>query len=155
MLQAEQIVCGQEIGKSLDSTHLVGAQVLFTKLKQSYDQELGKKDNDVTTLRDQLFKLLQRKKSDGMPLLSKIVMQKVCLCLGYLVIKTTNSCWKTSVDDLLSFGSNNGPQECFISLTILKSAAQISEDVPLSPKDQAMGRIWAKENASKVFGFMA
>mmetsp|Transcript_33054 Transcript_33054/g.50684 ORF Transcript_33054/g.50684 Transcript_33054/m.50684 type:complete len:224 (-) Transcript_33054:2201-2872(-) len=77
------------------------------------------------------------------------------MCIAIIALKTTKSCWENSIDDLIKFGSSFTPQECYISLLILKNAAYLFSEVNFLPRDQALMRAWFRANAFKVFEFIA
>jgi hypothetical protein len=51
----------------------------------------------------------------------KPVIEKLCMAISILALNTTHTCWPNSITDLLDFGFNHGPIECFVALNILKN----------------------------------
>ena len=102
------------------SAYFVGAQALYQKLDRAFETELADKAAHVIELRDQILNLLGPN-SERAAGYHKMVIERLCMSVAYLALHTTNTCWQTSVSDLISFGTNYGPQQCFVSLNILKN----------------------------------
>jgi len=104
--------------------HFIGAQALYQKLDKDFEIELATKNEHVIELRDKLFGLLtpeQNQPASAKPTYHKMVIERLCMSLAYLALHTTNTCWNTSIKDIISYGGAHGPAQCFISLSILKN----------------------------------
>jgi len=107
----------------------------------------------VVELRDKVFGLLIQSGEQETPFYNKTVLERLCMSLAYLALHTNNTCWQTSIKDIISFGSNYGPTQCFISLNILKNICITFENKQFSQKETAIIKRWLKENVSKVFEY--
>jgi len=76
----------------------IGAQIIYKKIESHFDQ-IEKKDALVIEVRNTLFGLL--------PAIfgKRIVLDRLCMAIALLALKTTNTCWTTSVDDIIRQGS--------------------------------------------------
>lgn len=67
---------------------------MFKKIETHFDQ-IESKDAQIIEVRNTLFDLLM--KSSG----RKIVMDRLCMAIALLALKTTNTCWTTSIADFI------------------------------------------------------
>lgn len=58
------------------------------------------------------------------PSKSKVVFERLCMCISYIALKTCNGAWPESIENIIAFGSVNQDQ-CYIALLILKHLAMI------------------------------
>lgn len=108
--------------------HFIGAQALFQKLDKNFG-DLAQKDAHVVELRDKLFELM-RPAAEGeaeKPTYHKMVLERLSMCVAYIALNTTNTCWTNSVQDIITYGASFGPMQCFISFSILKHICIVFE----------------------------
>ena len=142
--QAQQILQG----------HFIGAQALYQKLDKDFERELAPKDAHVIELRDKLFGLVgPQDDQNPKPVYHQTVIERLCMSLAYLALHTTNTCWQTSAQDIISYGSSYGPAQCFVSLNILKNICITFENKMFNQKQTALAKRWFRENVNAVFQY--
>lgn len=99
-------------------------------------------------VRNTLFALLPQTYS------RRIVMDRLCMAIALLALKTTNSCWSTSVSDIIKHGSSSAEQ-CFVSLLLLKYIPDLYEQHCLDRKSKFMVENYTRENLHSVLGYFA
>ena len=82
-----------------------------------------------------------------------MVIERLCMSLAYLALHTTNTCWQTSVQDIILYGGGYGPTQCFISLSILKNICITFETKMFNQRSQALIKRWLMENVNGVFEY--
>jgi hypothetical protein len=75
------------------------------------------------------------------------------MSLSYIALYSTNTCWQTSIKDIISYGSNFGPTQCFIALTILKNICITFENKMFDQKQTALIKRMFRENVNFIFEF--
>ena len=75
------------------------------------------------------------------------------MCLGMIALHTTNTCWKSSIDDIIIF-SNRGPSQLFIALNIIKNICITFESKMFSERETSLIKRWLLENVASVFQFI-
>ena len=75
------------------------------------------------------------------------------MSLAYLTLHTTNTCWQTSIQDVISYGGGYGPAQCFISLNILKNVCITFENKMFNQKQTSLIKRWFRENVNGVFEY--
>lgn len=68
----------------------IGAQILYKKLETHFEQ-IESKDDQVLEVRNMLLQLLPQCTK------YRIVLDRLCLALALLALKTTHTCWGSSV----------------------------------------------------------
>ena len=72
---------------------------------------MAQKDAHVVELRDKLFELM-RPAGEGeaeKPTYHKMVLERLSMCVAYIALNTTNTCWTNSVQDIINYGASFGP----------------------------------------------
>lgn len=107
-------------------------------------------------LRDQILNLFTPagEGEQPKPQYSKLVTERLCMCVAYLALHTTNSIWKSSVPDLIAFGSRFGPQQCFVALNVLKNVCITFEIKMLDVRTTSLIKRWFIEYVGTVFQFV-
>ena len=77
------------------------------------------------------------------------------MSVATIALNTTNTCWSQSVSDLIAFGSNHGPSECFVALSILKNICVIYSTKVFSSQKTALIKRWLRESVSGVFDYLS
>lgn len=93
--------------------------MVFKKIETHFDQ-IEAKDAQIIEVRNTLFQLL--------PLTygRKIVMDRLCMAIALLALKTSNTCWSSSIQDFIASGSASAEQ-CFVCLLLLKHLTSMFE----------------------------
>jgi hypothetical protein len=84
-------------------------------------------DKAVIDVRDNLFRILTFVLEADGPEKGRVVLDRVCMSIAMIALKSSNSCWMKSVDDIIAFGSTN-QQQCYLSMVLLKNICQLFED---------------------------
>jgi len=80
-----------------------------------------------------------------------MVIERLCMSVAYLALHTTNTCWQSSIADIVSYGSSFGAQECFVALNILKNVCITFETKMFNQRQTALIKRWFKEAVPSVF----
>ena len=59
--------------------------------------------------------------------MTKTVIDRLCMSLALISIRTTDSCWQNSIQQIIEFGSTNALQ-CHVSLVVLKHICEVFEN---------------------------
>mmetsp|Transcript_1199 Transcript_1199/g.2192 ORF Transcript_1199/g.2192 Transcript_1199/m.2192 type:complete len:282 (+) Transcript_1199:199-1044(+) len=133
---------------------MIGSSILTQKLNKDFEVELAIKDEHILELRDKIFTLLRQGSEDGIHY-SKLVLENLSLSVANVAIHTTNSCWQSSVKDLVDFGLNNSPRECFIALNILKNICVTHFTKVFNQKTTQLLKRYLNENVGAVLDMLA
>ena len=77
----------------------IGAQSLYQKIKNEYDQiSTGKKDDPMKALRDSIFQMLTNFQADQQRL---SVIERLCMAIAMISLKACNTFWVDSVKDII------------------------------------------------------
>lgn len=135
------------------NSHFIGAQALYQKLDRSFETELESRESHIIELRDQILKLLLSSHQQQMNY-HKMVIERLCMCVSYLILYTSNTCWKTSCADIISFGSSHGPHECFVALCILKNVCVTFGHKTFNARQTSLVKRWVIESAGPVMAYI-
>jgi len=80
-----------------------------------------------------------------------MVIERLCMSVAYLALHTTNTCWQSSIADIVSYGSSFGAQQCFVALNILKNVCITFETKMFNQRQTALIKRWFKEAVPSVF----
>ena len=72
-------------------------------------------------------------------------MDRLCMGIALLALKTTNTCWQTSVADIMKHGSLSAEQ-CFVSLLLLKYIPDLMENHCLDRKSKFVVQNYIRDN---------
>jgi hypothetical protein len=125
----------------------IGAQVIFKKIETHFDQ-IATKDAQVVELRNILYQLLPS--TFG----KKVVMDRLCMAISLLALKTTNTCWTTSIQNFVTSGSESAEQ-CYISLMLLKHFTQLFDTHIHERREKKIAEEFVRENLKLVLDFLA
>jgi hypothetical protein len=64
-----------------------------------------------------------------------LVLDRLCMSLSMIALKTCFSCWPDSVNDIIKFGSAS-QEKCFLSTILLKNAIMLFEDLIFNGKQK-------------------
>ena len=81
-------------------------------------------------------------------------MDRLCMGIALLALKTTNTCWQTSVSDIMKHGSSSAEQ-CFVSLLLLKYIPDLMENHCLDRKSKFVVQNYIRDNLESVLGYFA
>lgn len=110
--QAWQIATQLLTADRSQQDQFIGAQIIFKKLENHFDQ-IEKKNSQILEVRDTLFNLLPQTYS------RKVVLDRLCMAIALLAIYTSQTCWTSSVTDIIEMGSQSA-EKCYVSLVLLK-----------------------------------
>ena len=74
--------------------------MLFQKIRKEYDY-IGK-DEPLKAIRDNVLAILQNFEGDRLS-----VIERLCMIISYIAIKSTNTFWPQSVSEIAVFGQAN------------------------------------------------
>lgn len=87
-------------------------------------------DAQVLEIRNNLFQMLDfvstlggqhtpQPNSKPVPEAQRIVVDRLCMCIALISLNTVNTCWMNSIEEIITFGSEN-TLKCYLALLILK-----------------------------------
>ena len=81
-------------------------------------------------------------------------MDRLCMAIALLALKTINSCWTTSIKDFITSGSASAEQ-CYISLMLLKHFTQLFDTHVHERRAKHVAEEFIRENLKMVLDFLA
>ena len=75
------------------------------------------------------------------------------MAIAMIALKSINTCWTTSVPDVINFGSANA-QQCYLSLILLKHFCLQSEEHMFDRKTKHFIDGFLRENMNAVLEFI-
>ena len=66
-----------------------------------------------------------------MKLAQRVVVDRLCMCVALVSLNTMRTCWMNSIEDVITFGSEN-THKCYLALLILKAICEESNAQPFS-----------------------
>ena len=87
------------------------------------------------------------------PTYHKLVLEKLSMCVALIALNTTNTCWKSSVADVINYGRSYGLHQCFISFAILKNICNVFEQKVFDQKTTGLIKEWSRDNVNVVFEY--
>lgn len=84
----------------------------------------------------------------------KIVMDRLCMAIALLALKTSNTCWSSSIKDFIASGSTSAEQ-CFVCLLLLKHLTSMYETQCLDRRSKQIADSFIRENLTDVLGYLA
>ena len=84
----------------------------------------------------------------------KVVLDRLCMSIALLAVYTCNTCWDTSINDIIKLGSTS-PEQCYVSLLLLKHiTAMHGTHCHDNKSKHVLGR-YIRENLANVQGYLA
>ena len=120
------------------------------------------KNSQVIEVKDNLFSMVERVSSDGtkdaqtgkVQLRARIVVDRLCMCIALVALNTFDSCWTSSIEDIVAFGSDN-PHKCYLALLILKAISEEAENQNWADRRKSSSiKTTLREKLSKVLDFI-
>ncbi|CDW78104.1 transportin-serine arginine isoform a [Stylonychia lemnae] len=140
---AEQLLLPQQ-GADIQ---FIGAQALYQKLQNDADYFM--KDQNVKSLRDSIFRLIKDMDMQK----SRIAVERLCMAIAYIAIKSCNTFWEDSITTIIQEGSVDQKQ-CYISLQILKHIALIFDQQTFDKRTSSAVENFLRSNLSQLLEFL-
>ena len=82
-----------------------------------------------------------------------LILDRLCMALAMIALKTSFGCWPDSISDIIKFGSAS-QEKCFLSTILLKNAIMLFEDLTFTGKLKFQINNWVRENVEPVLSFL-
>lgn len=84
---------------------------------------------------------------------SRIVVDRLCMCVALVALNTVGTCWTESISEIVTFGSEN-PHKCYLALLILKAISEEAINQNFSMRLKSTIENTMRENLEKVLAFI-
>lgn len=83
----------------------------------------------------------------------RVVVDRLAMAIALIALKSSNTCWGSSVSDIITFGSANAHQ-CYLGLILLKHVSLQSEEHMFDRKTKHVIDEFLRESLPVVLGFL-
>jgi len=104
----------------------------------------------IIEIRDNLFAILLRVSQARA---SSVVIDRLCMSIALIALKTVNSAWPNSIADIITFGSTNEHQ-CSLSLILLKNVCSLFQSQMWERRLSHQIEEFIREQLSSVLQFV-
>lgn len=75
------------------------------------------------------------------------------MCIALVALNTVRTCWMQSIEEVITFGSEN-PHKCYLALLTLKAISEEAETQHFSMQQKNNIESTMRENLDKVLAFI-
>lgn len=81
-------------------------------------------------------------------------MDRLCMSISLLALKTSNTCWSTSIADFIKMGSESA-EKCFVCLALLKHVTAMFDSQCHERRQKQIAEAYIRENLPIVLAYLS